>query len=119
MAGYFIYMLQTTVMLFTNPNTLPYLKSLLTCLNKATQEGYTEEFYMHLQLLHSKQGDRTYPLQEIEVLNCFHFEGKGQVCEEAYLLILQTADGTKGTFVSTGLEKEGLTESLLQQCTRH
>lgn len=119
MAGYFIYILQTTVMLFTNPNTLPYLKSLTTCLNKATQEGYTEEFYMHLQHLHSKQGGRTYPLQEIEVLNCFHFEGKGQVCEEAYLLILQTADGTKGTLVSTSLEKENPASSLLQKWTRH
>lgn len=119
MAGYFIYMLQTAIMLSTNPNPLPYLKSLSTCLNKATQDGYTEEFYLQQQELCSKKSNKAFSLREVEVLNCFHFEGKGQVNEEAYLLMLQTADGTKGTLVYTGPVQPDSAYSFLQNNIRH
>ncbi|OLY93676.1 hypothetical protein SAMN05444008_114108 [Cnuella takakiae] len=106
-------------MLFINPNTLPYQKSLTTCLNRATQEGYIEEFYLHQEELRTRSGNRRYEIGDVEVLNCFHFEGKGQEGEEAYLLIMQTADGTKGTLVTSGEDLNGFAASLFQNCQRH
>ena len=86
-------------MIVNENNSMPYMKSLATCLNRMISEGYTEDFKVTEQGLQSIQHHLNYVPDQIRVVNFYRFEGESDPDDNAILYIIETADGTKGTLV--------------------
>jgi hypothetical protein len=80
-------------------NSMPFMKSLATCLNKVMQEGYTENFKVTEHGLESLHKHNNYRPEQIQVVNSFRFEGQSDPDDNAILYVIETNDGTKGTLV--------------------
>lgn len=86
-------------MIVNENNSMPYMKSLATCLNRMITEGYTEDFKVTDQGLESIQHTSHYKPEQIQVVNFFRFEGESDPDDNAILYVIETNDGTKGTLV--------------------
>jgi hypothetical protein len=86
-------------MIVNENNSMPYMKSLATCLNRMVSEGYTEDFKITEQGLESIQKHFNYKPDEIQVVNFFRFEGESDPDDNAILYVIETNDGTKGTLI--------------------
>ncbi|MGZ8544590.1 MAG: hypothetical protein ACXWV0_04800 [Flavisolibacter sp.] len=86
-------------MIVNENNSMPYMKSLATCLNRMIGEGYTEDFRVSDLGLESLNKPVTYKPEEIEVVNFYRFEGESDPDDNAILYIIETNDGTKGTLI--------------------
>lgn len=86
-------------MIVNENNTMPYMKSLVSCLNHMLNEGYTEDFKITPLGLESPQKHVSYKPEEIRIVNFFRFEGESNPDDNAILYVIETADGTKGTLV--------------------
>ncbi len=83
-------------MLLNGNSHMPYMKSLTTCLNRIVRKGYTEDFKMTEYGLEALQHNKSYHPDQVQVVNYFRFEGNS---DNAILLVIETADGTKGTLI--------------------
>ena len=86
-------------MLFNENNSMPYMKSLATCVNRMIQEGYIEDFRISEQGLESLNHPKKYSPEQIKIVNFFRFEGMSDPDDNAVLYVIETADGTKGTLI--------------------
>ena len=86
-------------MIVNENNSMPYMKSLATCLNRMVNDGYTEDFQVTEQGLQSIQHHHNYMPEQINVVNFYRFEGESDPDDNAILYVIETADGTKGTLV--------------------
>lgn len=86
-------------MMLNENNSMPYMKSLATCLNKMMKEGYTENFKVTEEGLESFQKHNNYKPEQIQVVNFFRFEGESDPDDNAILYVIETNDGTKGTLI--------------------
>ena len=86
-------------MIVNENNSMPYMKSLATCLNRMINEGYTEDFKVTDLGLEAIQHHSNYKPEEIQVVNFYRFEGESDPDDNAILYIIETNDGTKGTLV--------------------
>lgn len=86
-------------MITKSDRTLPYLKSLSSCLGKVMRDGYTHDMKIENGVIQSLQSEKTYYPHEIKVVNFFRFEGLSDPEDNAILYIIETRDGTKGTLV--------------------
>src|SRR5947209_3755703 len=86
-------------MIVNENNSIPYMKSLSTCLTKMVDEGYTEDFKITDDGLKSVDKENNYKPEEINVVNYFRFEGESDPDDNAILYVIETADGTRGTLV--------------------
>ena len=86
-------------MIINENNTMPYMKSLATCLNRMVNDGYTEDFKVTDNGLEALQKHNLYSADQIEVVNFYRFEGESDPDDNAILYVIETADGTKGTLV--------------------
>lgn len=79
---------------------IPYRKTLDACLRKMVDEGYSGNFKATSagRLCHLET-DKTYPPNQISIVNFYRFEGASNPDDNAILYVIQTADGTKGTLV--------------------
>jgi ribosomal protein S8 len=80
-------------------NSMPYMKSLATCLHKMVKEGYIEDFQITEQGLESLHKHNKYRPEQIQVVNFFRFEGQSDPDDNAILYVIETDDGTKGTLI--------------------
>ena len=86
-------------MLDNENNSMPYIKSLTTCLNRMIADGYAEDFKVTENGLEALQAGKKYRADEVSVINSFRFEGASDPENNAILYILQTKDGLKGTLI--------------------
>ncbi len=86
-------------MITKSEKTLPYLKSLSSCLGKVMRDGYTHDMKVESGVMKSLQTEKSYYPHELKVVNFFRFEGMSDPEDNAVLYILETKDGTKGTLV--------------------
>jgi len=86
-------------MLVNENNSMPYMKSLATCLNRMITDGYTEDFKVNEIGLESLNNRQSYKPEEIRVVNFFRFEGMSDPDDNAVLYVIETADGTRGTLI--------------------
>jgi len=86
-------------MIVNENNSMPYMKSLATCLNKMVTDGYTEDFKVTENGLESLQKNRNYNPEEVHIINFFRFEGPSSPEDNAILYVIETDDGTKGTLI--------------------
>ena len=87
------------MMIVNENNSMPYMKSLATCLNRMITEGYTEDFKITDQGLESLNRHNHYKPEQIQIVNFFRFEGESDPDDNAILYVIETNDGTKGTLV--------------------
>jgi hypothetical protein len=86
-------------MIVNENNSMPYMKSLATCLNRMVIEGYTEDFKVTDQGLEALEKHHHYAPEQIQVVNFFRFEGESDPDDNAILYVIETNDGTKGTLI--------------------
>ena len=86
-------------MLVNENNSMPYMRSMATCLNRIVSDGYTEDFKISDRGLESLQKKRSYQPEQIQVVNFFRFEGESDPDDNAILYVIETEDGTKGTLI--------------------
>jgi hypothetical protein len=86
-------------MIVNENNTMPYMKSLVSCLNHMVSEGYAEDFKVTPLGLESVESGKHYQPEEVRIVSFFRFEGESNPDDNAILYVIETADGTKGTLV--------------------
>ena len=86
-------------MIVNENNSMPYMKSLATCLNRIVTDGYTEDFRVTETGLESLNHHQNYKPEQVQVVNFFRFEGESDPDDNAILYVIETSDGTKGTLV--------------------
>jgi hypothetical protein len=86
-------------MIVNEHNSMPYMKSLSTCLNRMITEGYTEDFKVTDQGLEALEKHNNYKPEQIQIVNFFRFEGESDPDDNAILYVIETNDGTKGTLI--------------------
>jgi|SRR5215204_4281028 len=92
-------MVKYSVMMLNENNSMPYMKSLATCLNKMVKEGYTEDFQVTDEGLESLHEHNNYKPEQIQIVNFFRFEGESDPDDNAILYLIETNDGIKGTLI--------------------
>jgi hypothetical protein len=88
-------------MIVNENNSMPYMKSLTSCLAKIVNDGYSEDFKVTDNGLEAVQHQRAYSPAEIQVINFFRFEGESDPDDNAILYVIETSDGIKGTLVDS------------------
>lgn len=86
-------------MITNENNTMPYMKSLSSCVNKMVQDGYSADFKATEQGLYTLGTQKTYYPNDVKVVNFYRFEGPSSPEDNAILYVIETADGVKGTLV--------------------
>jgi len=83
-----------------NPNkNPPYLRSLDALKEGVLQSGYTEKFVYGNTGYISSSDSKVYDLDQVKVISMISFQGDESADDHAELYIIETPDGTKGTFV--------------------
>ena len=75
------------------------MKTLVSCLNSLTLQGFTTDFKVYPAGLKSLNSDRVYTPVEVKVLNFYRFEGESDPADNSILYALETEDGHRGTLV--------------------
>lgn len=86
-------------MIVNQNNSLPYMKSLSSCLEKMIADGYTDDFKALDEGLKSLRTEKIYQPDEVTVDNFYRFEGISDPDDMSILYVIQTNDGVKGTLV--------------------
>ncbi len=73
------------------------MKTLASCLNKLTLDGYTGNFKVTEKGLFSIEKEKYYKPEETHINNFFRFEGASDPADNSILYALELNDGTKGT----------------------
>jgi hypothetical protein len=88
-------------MILNENNTMPYMRSLTSCLTRIVSDGYTEDFKVTDTGLEALQKHHNYTPNEIQVVNFYRFEGESDPDDNAILYVIETNDGIKGTLVDS------------------
>lgn len=78
---------------------VPYLKTLVECVNKMIADGYSEDFTVVGDKLKSLKTEKTYEPSEVTIINFYRFEGETDPQDNSILYVLEAKDGAKGTLV--------------------
>ena len=97
-------------------NYMAYMKSLVFCLNKIVEDGYTAHFSINDQGILDDATQKQYTAEQVKVITFFQFEGRDHPGENAVLYVLETIDGMKGTLVDAF---ERFTDSLANRFILH
>ena len=73
------------------------MKTLASCLNKITKDGYLENFKVTENGLQSLETEKIYKPDQIHIVNFFRFEGASDPSDSAILYVIETNDGAKGS----------------------
>ena len=80
-------------------NTMPYVTSYYSCLNRIMGEGYSEDFQLTKGGITCKSRGIDYSTSEFKVINMFRFEGSVNANDNVLMYMLETTDGRKGTLI--------------------
>lgn len=86
-------------MIVNQNNSLPYMKSLSSCLEKMIGDGYTDDFKAIDEGLKSLRTEKVYQPDEVTIDNYYRFEGISDPDDMSILYVIRTNDGLKGTLV--------------------
>ena len=79
----------------------PPLKTLASCLNKALQDGYKENFKATSKGIESVETEKNYKPEDLHVVDFYRFEGASDPADSAILYVMEAPDGAKGTLVDS------------------
>jgi len=86
-------------MITNENNSMPYMKSLSSCLNKMVLDGYSADFKATDEGLYALETHIIYSPSEVAVVNFYRFEGPSSPEDNAILYVIETSDGVKGTLI--------------------
>jgi hypothetical protein len=99
-----------------NNSTTADMKTLTSCINKLTLDGFTENFKASERGLLSLEHEKIYEPVDINVVNFYRFEGASDPADNSILYAIETADGIKGTLVDAyGPYADARVVSFMQQ----
>jgi hypothetical protein len=75
------------------------MPTLIEQINKALQQGYTENFKISARGLTDEMESKYYTSHEVQIPNFHRFEGYSDPQDNAILYWIQTVDGRKGILV--------------------
>jgi len=76
------------------------MKTLASCINKMTVEGYTEDYKVNeSSQLVSLRDEKNYSPDEVHIVNFYRFEGASDPADNSILYVIETDDGKKGTLI--------------------
>jgi hypothetical protein len=78
-------------------STPEQMTTLVSCLAKAREDGYKEDFKVVPEGLCTLDSKHCYPAEEVRVRNFYRFEGVSDPADNVILYIIETKDGCKGT----------------------
>jgi len=81
----------------TSNTTSEDLKTMASCLNKLSMDGYNENFQVTDKGLSSFGKNTFYKPEDIRIVNFFRFEGASDPADNSILYAIETNDGRKGT----------------------
>jgi hypothetical protein len=79
------------------PSTDADMKTLSSCINKLSSDGYIEQFKVSEDGLLSSSKEKKYRPEQVHVLNFFRFEGSSDPDDSSILYAIETDGGEKGT----------------------
>lgn len=95
---------------------IPYMKSLIPCLNRSVKRGYNENFKATENGFLSLESSVSYKPTDVEVVNFYRFEGVSDPADNSILYVMRTVDGSKGTLVDAyGTYADPLVEKQISQ----
>ena len=86
-------------MIVNENSSMPYMKSLTSCLNKMISDGYTDDFKITAEGMRSLRTDKPYQPTDVDIVNFFRFEGMSNPDDMAIMYVIETHDGLKGTLI--------------------
>jgi len=75
------------------------LKTLVSCINILSRDGFTDDYKITEQGMKSLKRERVYAPEEVKVLNFYRFEGNSDPADNSILYAIETSDGGRGTLV--------------------
>src|SRR4051812_21668576 len=78
---------------------VPFMSTLTERVNKAMQDGYTDNFKITKQGLYSSSKNKTYSPSEVRIKDFYRFEGESDPADNSIMYVIQTTDNTKGVLV--------------------
>jgi hypothetical protein len=96
-------------------NSIPFMKSLATCLSTMIKRGYTENFHVNEQGLQSEH-EHNYSPEQVQTMNSFRFEGEADGDDKATIYVIETKDGTKGTLIDNpGIYRDSIVSRFMKK----
>lgn len=86
-------------------NTMPYVKSYYSCLNRVIGDGYSESFQFSPRGIQSKETGKEYTKGEFRIVSLFRFEGSANSQDNVLMYMLETSNGLKGTLIASRLDE--------------
>ena len=75
------------------------MQTLSQCMNSLKEHGFNEEFIVTEKGLTSKDDQKSYRPDEIQIVDFYRFEGESSPSDSAILYAIETNDGSKGVLV--------------------
>lgn len=88
--------------------------TLAEAVNALTKEGYKDDFEAREDHFYGNYSKRKYLPRELRILAHYRFEGETDPEDAAILFAIETADGTKGTFIMSYSAQHNQNEELIQ-----
>lgn len=80
-------------------DTVPFMNTLTSCINKAMKDGYTDNFKVDGKRLVSSQKEAVYRPEQVKIVNFYRFEGQSDPSDNAIMYLIETTDETKGILI--------------------
>ena len=78
---------------------VPFMNTLTSVVNKAVKDGYTDNFKVVKNNLHSSGKEKDYTPDQVTVKNFYRFEGQSDPADNAIMYAIETSDGEKGILI--------------------
>src|SRR6478672_8219354 len=76
---------------------LTFMTDLQKCMKELELKGYTDQFRVEKNKLHSITREKNYSAKEVIAVNFYRFEGITDPDDMSILYAIEAADGSKGT----------------------
>ncbi len=84
---------------FVEEQPLPEMKTLVACINKWAERGFTDTFTVSEKGLNSKNKDKFYLPEEVAILDFYRFEGQSDPSDSSIMYVVETNDHAKGVII--------------------
>ena len=75
------------------------MTTLVSCTNRLTKEGFTENFVPHKTGIEAPSTKKLYVPNEVRIVNFYRFEGESDPADNSVLYAIEAEDGTRGLLV--------------------
>src|SRR6185436_18782433 len=72
------------------------MQTLSQCMNSLKEHGFSKEFRITEKGLTTKENQKIYRPDEVQIVNFYRFEGESSPADSAILYAIETNDGSEG-----------------------